>query len=132
MNKMDTIKLKQDHYGFIIHFICNYKGEEAVKYINRFSTYKLHPSDLPDNGGFYDGSKNKHRFILMREFSFNSVDFPLLCHEILHCTFSILNELGLRHSKDGEEAFTYYFQYLSVNILSKYCDLKKIKPVKIK
>jgi len=41
----------------------------------------------------------------------------LLSHELLHCTFAILKDVGFTHSSDSEEAYTYLLQELMVSFL---------------
>ncbi len=50
-------------------------------------------------------------------------NIPLLCHELLHATFRILDIAGINNlTNDTEEAYTYLFQNLLEQILEQIHD----------
>ena len=54
-----------------------------------------------------------------------------IAHEILHFTFAALSKLGIKYCDESEEAYTYYFENIMIEIWDKLKDrnslIKKYK-----
>jgi hypothetical protein len=51
-----------------------------------------------------------HHYILIAKRGTRHGRIAVLGHELLHLTFAVMADAGLRLSDDSDEAFTYYFQ----------------------
>lgn len=74
--------------------------------------------------GKEDGFKSFHS-IWVDSFSSSPRDICLMTHEVLHCTFNLLDRVGMSHSEESEEAYTYLMQYIMLEISSEFLEEKK-------
>src|SRR5690242_16809215 len=59
-----------------------------------------------------DGDNGPLRFVTCVTSEGRARTIAYLAHEILHLTFDVLGDMGLKHCSDSEEAYTYYFQVM--------------------
>jgi len=43
----------------------------------------------------------------------------VVAHEVLHLTFAVLKNAGIKYSDDSEEAFNYYFQFIFSEVVKR-------------
>lgn len=48
----------------------------------------------------------------------------VLLHEINHSVFYLLDNLGMEHTKESDEAYSYLSEYLYVEIMNKFEDMQ--------
>lgn len=49
----------------------------------------------------------------------------VLLHEINHAVFRLLDELGMEHTRESDEAYCYLSEYLYVEIMTKFEECKE-------
>lgn len=104
--------------------------EEKEEYLNKKFGYGLTNTNSGSEGNGQcitvltkDGPE---RLLWFERINTEPVELGLLIHELLHFTFAELKDVGIKHSDESEEIYTYFLQHLVVNILDA------IKPKKRK
>jgi len=69
--------------------------------------------------GYFIPFSNYLLLIRSKKYPKTSQDFAILQHEILHCCFFILKEVGIRLSPKSEEAYTYLLETITYKILKQ-------------
>lgn len=118
---MKVIFINDAIYEASISVIPKCTIAELVKY---FKKHRFDYKESNDSEALYyklvDPSKGQtYHYLIFEKFSNTCRGIAVLNHEIYHLHLSILKERGLVHSEDSEEAFAYYFQYLTEKILGK-------------
>lgn len=100
--------------------VCGH--EEAYKFFK--TKYKLEYTGLQFCNGLAPTIEDKkngisYNFIWLDKFEYTPKWISILVHECLHLTFEILKDRQLFYSKETEEAYCYYHDYLVKEALDR-------------
>lgn len=120
---MKIIKIPDDIYHAKIFIINNANNDDLIKYFKRKYQFDYEPDNDFDAIHYRIENKTqglKHNYILfLSKFNNTPEGIGILNHELLHLIYDVLQEVGMKYSGDSEEAYTYYFDYLTEKILNK-------------
>lgn len=125
---MKTYKINIHPYGQVLHVFVGAEKEFPVAIRRVFGDVAK-----MEEHGFYDIShlcglftqiedtkkQTKDYVIWLRGAKRNSEDILTISHEALHCTFTVLRDMGIKLSKESEESYTYLQEYLTREIMKK-------------
>lgn len=80
--------------------------EKAIKVVKKYTDY-----DLTGVSAMHFSKKGKSSFIW-----FKTKENSMIAHEVIHATYFILEECGIRHDESNHEVFAYLVGYLVKNI----------------
>lgn len=80
--------------------------------------YKAVVIDFPDR------DKQYTHYVVFRD---DGYDISCIAHEAFHLTYSILTQVGVKLTKESEEAFAYLISYLTNEIAERLLHLKIVK-----
>ena len=107
------------------------KHSDMEKYINK--TYDCEVSDEGNAGeNFFLENKDKKivRCIWLEKFDNCIQDQSVLLHELLHFTFDILIDRGIKYCEESEETFTYFLEQLYYKTSMALTNSNKKKMIK--
>ena len=118
---MKVIYIHDAIYEASISVIPKCTAAELVKYFKKHGvTYEEGNEVEALHYKLVDPFKGQtYHYLIFEEFSNTPYGIAVFMHEVYHLIHSILQERGLVHSDDSEEAFTYYLQYLTEKILGR-------------
>lgn len=98
-------------------------GESQDEVVKRLSYFEMPPYN-PNNLGLTKQGKyimfdNNVSLLWIKEFPVNVEQFGVLQHEISHCCYHIMNAVGLPLVIECDEAYTYFTEWLTVNIYKR-------------
>jgi len=120
---MKISRVPDGFYHAHIHVISNYKGDEIRRYFKQKFDVEY---DFKENGetkfGTHFTVSNKdnsdvRHFICIQEFQWTVAQQALVIHEVFHMISDILRDIGIPHTKDTEEAYAFYLQYMIQRVL---------------
>jgi hypothetical protein len=105
-------KITFDTYPITLHVFIDETDEAILEYlmINQCDDYQ----DLIDHP-LSDNIEEDASEVYLRFRNLNKLE--IIAHEALHATAYILRHVGIRFSKNSEEAYAYLLQYIVENIL---------------
>jgi hypothetical protein len=108
---MAVYKINDQMYEQNITFVFNKDFNQFRGYLKRNFGYNSQ-DELSDGKYFHLYSKGyPDKYIIwVSKFEGTIYDYGVLSHEVFHCVYDILNELGFRLSDDSVEAYCYYYQ----------------------
>lgn len=104
---MNRLKLKDDIFLQSI-MICKGNVEEIEKWIG--DTYDIGIEGTSASDGFHlslDHDGGDIHFIVIEKDALNT-----FTHELIHCVMDIFERVGIPISKENDEVFAYYYEYL--------------------
>ena len=118
---MKIINIHDAIYEASIYVIPESTIAELVKYFKKHGVeYKEGKDAEALHYKIVDPLKGlTYHYLIFEKFQNTPYGIAVLNHEIYHLHLSVLGERGLILSGDSEEAFAYYFQYLTEKILGK-------------
>lgn len=118
---MKIKKIRDNMYGREIYFFYNCSQDEFKTRLNKQYGLKLEKT-VGAQGihiSLENVEKDHHPFyVWVEKFKKTNKDISVLAHEVLHLTFSGLEDVGIKYSDSSEEAFTYYFDHLLEGFLN--------------
>lgn len=131
---MNYYKLNHGIYPGTTHVYFNCTGEEVINHYNKRNKKNIIDENIKQNlietkFGGYTIHKNEVCIIYVPKFQNKSNDYAILTHELLHCTFFILNYVNILYDIENHEAFTYFMDYLTGQLYKETFkeDFTKIK-----
>ncbi len=121
-------KIKDSMYKRDIYFAFNCSQQKVLEWIKKVFQTDCSPST--GAVGRFVVLENKEKghmaqIVWVEKFSHTPSSIAVVAHEVLHLTFSVLDDLGLKYdSETSEEAFTYYFDHLLEEFI-KTCSVVK-------
>ena len=106
------------------YVICCFIGDknkmfEKLSKITKKKEYKY----IRKNFEFYDGcfimTPSKLPIIYLEHLPKNILDLSILNHELFHCVFTLMKEIGAKLSLDSEENWAYFYESLSRKFMEK-------------
>jgi hypothetical protein len=119
---MKPITISDQVYKADILIIPKYKPQEIIKYFRKTYGIEYEIDSFCDAMHYSLSQQDKgiiHHYLIFENFRNSPAGIALLSHEIFHLVCAIFRDIGMKFSEDSEEAFTYYLQYLTENILNK-------------
>ena len=111
------IKISNDLYEFNLWVSFEEDPDKTIKWV--FEEYNMFLYPITSHADF-SPINDKNYLVRVPEFDIKKVGhMPLLCHELLHATFKILEDVGLKLNSGSEEAYTYLFQHLMDKFLEE-------------
>lgn len=120
--KLKVIKIRDDIYHAQIFVISRSTADQLKKYFkNKYKIEYKHDTGLC---AFHYTIDNNildfhHNYIIFPDFKNTPSGIGILNHELLHLVHDVMQIAGVKYSDDSEEAYTYYFDYLTEKILNK-------------
>lgn len=110
-------------YRFNVALLCC-PADEAKKRIRRVlpeDTAAELDSCLDDLAcaGRFMGTRHPTTGLIATFWISPSADVPVIAHEVLHATFWVLKEKGLTLDDSSEEAYTYFIEWLTREIVKR-------------
>ena len=99
--------------------------DEVIRYIEKNKNYELSDSEkelLPISGDGRTVMLNGGQTIV-RVKSVKTkigIDLVIVAHELQHAVFLILDRMGVKHTIDSDEVYSYYLAYLMRKVLDCY------------
>lgn len=131
-------KICEPCYQTKIYFVIDPDRKEFAKRIKKDFGVILNDNYKTEGDACYfdiESNGDRIHFIWMRAFSWMMQETALLHHEMLHLTFDVLRIIGISLVEESEEAFTYFYQKLMIEIYGVLRDMhpeekkkKKRKP----
>ena len=117
---MKKIKIEDKIYNREIYFIFDCEFKEYEEYT--IKNYGLERESESAPSARFDKIINKdkgycHYYIWIEKFDWRIYEYALLTHEINHLVFEAMRDIGMEFCKESEEAYTYYMQKITTNIL---------------
>lgn len=106
------IEIPMKVYPFTLILSINDSKKEVKRFFKENKLKCKHDCFIKNSDAIFIKFANNQFFIRIKNWKNKSKQIGLLSHELLHCTFSVMNEIGVRYSDESEEAYTYFFQYL--------------------
>lgn len=119
---MKVILIPDTIYNTTIYIIPTYKPSELIKYFKKTHGFAYEDDNTVDGMHFSLENKEagtKDHFIILKKFENSPAGVALLFHEIYHLVHSVMRDVGMIPAEGSEEAFAYYAQYLTTQILNK-------------
>lgn len=121
-------------YGKILHIYDHVYRENIWVLVSKdekdyIKLYKKWFEELPPEGLIYDciaarysygTAKDKKGKFPVHIIWLKEIDIPALCHEIAHCTASILGKKSIPLCEDTDEAYAYHQEFLMKTILNAF------------
>jgi len=119
---MKVLKIKDSMYHREIYFVFNCKFIEYEKYTNKKYGLKRKKENAPS--ARFDKIVNEekgqcHYYIWREKFEWRIFEYAILTHEINHLVFEAMKDIGIKFCEESEEAYTYYMQRITTDILLK-------------
>jgi len=109
-----------------IHLVL---GETSISCCNLINDSHVNEDKIEpiDCRGFFWETNYKYRGILKKRFyialSKHELENTTLEHEVIHLTWSVLDNVGVKINSNNHEAFAYLFEYLLKSFRSKIKEL---------
>ena len=118
-----------------IYFVTECNSKEFCEYTEK--KYDIEKEENPGSDAkflkIYNKSKGLcHYYIWVEKFEWRISEYAILTHEINHLVFRAMKDIGMEFCDGSEEAYTYYIQRITTDILIKIDQYEKIKKKKIK
>ena len=118
-------KFKKDYIEYIyksdLTVLINYSQKKTKKYF--LNNYKFIPEQLTVQNDAFSlhmvKETGESKFIIWLE----RYDINVLVHELLHFTFQVLGDRGIKYCEESEEAFTYFLQGIFKRVTEDYQEL---------
>ena len=126
---MKKYKITDDMFFSTLNLFIG-KHDEMERYIKK--TYDCDVSDEGNAGEnfFLEKDKKTVRCIWLEKFDHTAKDIAVLIHELLHFTFDVLIDRGIKYCNDSEETFTYFLENLYVKSIKAMTNKEKNKMLK--
>lgn len=121
---MDLIKIKEWIFGADIRLIVNCSKEKFSAYCKQC----FNVGCIPEKDGYftvYDNGEKVVYLIYISQFNWLIQEHALLTHELYHCVYRVMKDIGASLCDESEEVFANYFQYLHSEVMSKLKDKVK-------
>lgn len=109
------IKVHIDFWHIDIYVFINCEEHVPIEWVFQKSKHFLVPSNGDACCGKVEDEKGSYFFIWIHEYNHHIYEMGLLAHEIMHCAFRFLGDLGFRLKEGSEEAYTYFTQEVFIN-----------------
>lgn len=121
---MNYYKLNHGTYPGTTHVYFNCTGEDVIKHYSKIKSKTILDEDskkflIDKQFGGCTVHNNQTCIVFIPKFNNHSLYYSILQHELLHCTFFILNHVGVLYDIDNNEPFTYFLEYLTKQLYSK-------------
>jgi hypothetical protein len=120
---MKVFKIPDNIYHAKIYIINKADNKSLIKYFKKQYAFAYEPDNDFDAMHYRVENKEKgikHNYIIfLKKFANTPTGIGILNHELLHLINDVLEGVGMKNTGDAEEAYAYYFDYLTEKILNK-------------
>jgi len=118
---MKKIKIKDNIYHRYLWFITDCEEKEFNEWLEKkYGLEKIEEnSNVARLTTVINEKKECHYYIWIEEFNWTIWQQAAVAHEILHFVFKVMEEIGVKYCDESEEAFTYYFENIMIEIWKK-------------
>lgn len=131
---MNKFLIPDPIYGQSFELIVNCTKKQADNFIMK--KYKVPKELMGDEFSYSDGlfrvfeyklKGDSHHCIAlyMPKFQWTIKQQSILAHELMHFCYHVLSTAGIEHNKETDEAYAYYFQYITTECYLKLLKVKK-------
>ena len=124
---MKTYKVKDEMYKHDIDIVIG-TDDDLHKYL--YKHYDATTREVEGNcdARYLQVTSDEGRLgsvLWLRDFDWSIEQQAILAHELLHHLFITFEHIGIKYSREGEEAFTYYYQHIFEKVWNKLKPKKK-------
>ena len=121
---MKKIQIKDKMYHRWLWFITDCNLDEFESWIaKKYGVEKeIKSKNIAQLSTLIKEDRTRHYYIWIENFDWYIWQQEAIAHEVLHFTFKVLKHLGIEYCENSEEAYTYYFESIMIEILDKLKD----------
>lgn len=115
---MEVTRIKESVYSADIRVLTNCSPKQFSAYCKKCFDAECLP---PKQGHFvvFDNGSICVYLIWIENFYWRIYEYGILAHEVFHCVYRVLDDVGLSLTDSSDEAYACYFQFIFQEIISQ-------------